>query len=99
MFWGLVSEKCHGNEKLGPLPALFLSNRSCGVSRTDLYMTGSLCSSRSKIQILMDLLLFTSAHTQLLGSFTPCRAGIWPSDRFHFISQQICGLTLQDVQQ
>lgn len=92
MFWGLVPQKCHGSEKLGPLPALFLSNRSCGVSR------GSFCSSRSKIQILMDLLLFTSAHTQLLGSFTPCRAGIWPSDRFHFISQQICGLTLQDVQ-
>lgn len=63
-------------------------------------MTGSFRSCRSKIQIQMDLLLFASAHTWLpdLGVSHAAEVGFWPSDGFHFISQQICGLTLQDVQ-
>ena len=79
-----MQHKCHMSENTGPNSVFVPCDRSCGVSGPELYMAGSFCSYRSKIQIQMDLLLSASAHTWLpdLGVSHTAEAGFGPTIGF-----------------
>lgn len=79
-----MHNKCHMNENMEPQSVLVPRDRSCGVVRSELYMNGSFCSYRSKLQIQMDLLLSALAHTWLpdLGVSYTAEVGFGPAIGF-----------------